>query len=288
MSRGRGRAGAALVLAIAALLVAGTAVAQPASGTRTRAAARFKQGQEFFKGGDYDHAIVEYEAAFQLSHEPLLIFNIALCHDRARRPADALAAFQRYLALVPVGEVADEAREDVARLTAVVDALHAQTAAAAAEAAEQARRAEAAHAAEAESAAQRDRERRDAARRDREQRASGLASRSRIERWTGISTVAVGAISLGAGVKYGLDARSAAAEITDHRGAWTDAVLARDEAGRSAQTRMIVFTSVGAAAAIGGVVLYLFGRHHDMEASRLRLELDAVSRAAAVALAGRF
>jgi hypothetical protein len=122
----------------------------------------------------------------------------------------------------------------------------------------------------------------------RQARAGELAGRSRLERWSGIAGGALGAISLAVGASYGLDARSAAAAITDHRGAWTDRELARDAEGRSAATRMIVFTSVGGAALLGGGILYLLGRHHDTEASRLRFELQAGPAGGGVTLAGRF
>ena len=92
-------------------------------GNRDQAAAHFRQGQAFFQAQDYDRALAEYQAAFDLSAEPLLIFNIALCHDRANRPEQALEAFQRYLAKVSTGSVADEAREDVARLVPIVDKI---------------------------------------------------------------------------------------------------------------------------------------------------------------------
>jgi tetratricopeptide (TPR) repeat protein len=95
----------------------------PDADSRAKAAAHFKQGQAFFQRGDYDRALAEYQAAFELSAEPLLVFNIALCHDRANRPEQALADFQRYLAQAPNGPVADEARDDVARLTPIVDKL---------------------------------------------------------------------------------------------------------------------------------------------------------------------
>jgi tetratricopeptide (TPR) repeat protein len=109
----------ALVLAIACA----DASAQPVAGDRARAASHFKQGQIFYKQGAWDRALAEYQAAFDLSHEPLLIFNVGLCHDRANRPEQALEAFQRYLELEPNGKAADEARDDVARLVAVVDKI---------------------------------------------------------------------------------------------------------------------------------------------------------------------
>ena len=97
--------------------------AQPDPGNREKAASHFRQGQAFFQAQDYDRALAEYQAAFDLSSEPLLIFNIALCHDRANRPEQALQDFRRYLAHVSTGAIADEAREDVARLVPIVDKI---------------------------------------------------------------------------------------------------------------------------------------------------------------------
>jgi tetratricopeptide (TPR) repeat protein len=132
-------------LALAALALSLLALgAQPAgadpAADRAKAAAAFKQGQAYFQRGDYDRAIPEYETAFELSKEPSLVFNIALCHNRSNRPEQALAAYKRYLELAPDGNVADEAREEVARLTPIVEKLQADRAAQ--RAAEEARRRE--------------------------------------------------------------------------------------------------------------------------------------------------
>jgi tetratricopeptide (TPR) repeat protein len=107
--------------------------AQPADpAARAQAAAHTRQGQAYFGRGDYDRAIAEYQAAFDLSGEPSLIFNIGLCYDRTDRPEQALQTFQRYLDLAPSGSVADEAHNDVARLVPVVEKLRAERAIAAA------------------------------------------------------------------------------------------------------------------------------------------------------------
>lgn len=134
-----------LALAVAALVAllalgAAPAGAQPTPDDRAKAEASFKQGQAYFQRGDYDRAIAEYQAAFELSAEPSLLFNIALCHDRASRPEEALQGYRRYLELVPDGTVADEARDEIARLTPIVDQLAAERAARAA--AEEARQRE--------------------------------------------------------------------------------------------------------------------------------------------------
>lgn len=106
------------------------ALGQVQTPERAQAAAHTRQGQAYFGRGDYDRAIAEYQAAFDLSNEPSLIFNIALCYDRTDRPEQALQAFERYLELAPGGSVADEAHNDVARLVPVVEKIRAERAAA--------------------------------------------------------------------------------------------------------------------------------------------------------------
>jgi tetratricopeptide (TPR) repeat protein len=116
---------------LAFLLVALRAAPAAADGAddRDKAAAFFKQGQAYFQRGDYDRAITEYQSAFELSKEPSLVFNIALCHNRANRPEPALEGYRKYLELAPNGDVADEARDEIARLTPIVDKLQADRAA---------------------------------------------------------------------------------------------------------------------------------------------------------------
>lgn len=118
----------ALVVLAAAALAGGEARAQSPS-DRVEAAAHARQGQAYFQRGDFDRALAEYQAAFDLSAEPVLVFDVGLCHDRAGRPIPALQAFRRYLTLAPTGVAADEARADVARLTPIVEKLLADRAA---------------------------------------------------------------------------------------------------------------------------------------------------------------
>jgi|SRR5689334_16457664 len=113
----------ALALALALGALGASPAAADASEDRGKAAAAFKQGQAYFQRGDFDRAIPEYQLAFDLSKEPSLIFNIALCHTRANRPEEALKFYKRYLEIAPDGDVSDEAREEVARLTPVVEQL---------------------------------------------------------------------------------------------------------------------------------------------------------------------
>lgn len=171
----------AVIFALAVLAVlagqAAPARAEPDPATRSQAAAHFRQGQAYFQHEDYDRAIAEYQAAFDLSAEPSLIFNIGLCYDRTDRPAQALEAFQRYLQLAPEGSVGDEARGDVARLTPIVEKIAAD------------------RAAQSEAARQRQdtARRQDAVRREQEARSDAVAHRVRVSRYVLIAGAAIAA-----------------------------------------------------------------------------------------------
>lgn len=286
---------ARLVLVVC-MLLAGSALAQPSKDDRAKAASHFKQGQLYFQQGDWDRAIGEYQLAFDLSHEPLLVFNIALCLDKAQRPEEALAEFQKYLDMTPSGQVADEAREDVVRLTPVVDAIKAKRAAEQAErdkaAAEQAQRAEEAKrkaAADAAEAQRRAEQARQAERAREAAEAEHLERRARFERWGGIAAAGLGGVAIGVGIVYGLEARADGQAITDHTsGAWTDALLAKDAEGHAAETKMVVFTITGGALVVGGAVLYAIGHHTASEAERLRVGVVPTAHGTTLAISGRF
>jgi tetratricopeptide (TPR) repeat protein len=264
--------------AIIALLAGNTpAIAQPqAPDTRSKAASHFKEGQLYFENGDYDRAITEYREAYELSTEPLLLFNIALCEDRAKRYERALDMFWQYLDLAPAGEVADEARENVTRLVPIVEDIQRKRANAAAAAAE-------AEAAKHEEAAQQEEARRREAaaqqERQREHRDVELdrrARRARYERWGGLGAGAVGAVSVGVAIAYGLKARSDGDAIREHTtGGWTDDLLSREDAGKSANTKMIVLSIVGGVCLVGGGALYMIGRHGGARVEHERLQLRA-------------
>jgi tetratricopeptide (TPR) repeat protein len=221
-----------------ALTVALAAIAWPALGTapawadrQTSADARahFRQGQAFFQIGEYDRALAEYQRAFDLSREPSLVFNIALCHERANRPQQALEAFQRYIALAPDGAVADEARESIARLTLIVDRLASER---------EARRA-------ADEAQQRD----EAARRDAAARSAAGQRRQRI---AGAIVVSGGVIAVAGGVAHGLAwrTREGLADAPDF-----DTYAADRDAFRLQRNLAIGGYAVGAVTIAAGLIL---------------------------------
>jgi tetratricopeptide (TPR) repeat protein len=99
------------LLALATVLRAGQAQAQPAAatpppsqGTVTpatpadeEAATRFKRGLQLFDEGDYTLALVEFERAYQIAPNYRALYNIALVDTQLGRYADASRTFDQYL-----------------------------------------------------------------------------------------------------------------------------------------------------------------------------------------------
>lgn len=68
----------------------------------------YLSGSRFFEEGQYDAALVEFTASFQLSGERDLLHNISWTHEKAGRARDALAYAERYRAACQGSE--EEAR----------------------------------------------------------------------------------------------------------------------------------------------------------------------------------
>lgn len=61
------------------------------------ARARFERGETAYQQGDYDTAIAEWNAAWELDARPRIQFNLSQAYERLGRLTDALAALDRYL-----------------------------------------------------------------------------------------------------------------------------------------------------------------------------------------------
>jgi hypothetical protein len=87
-----------------------------------RARLLFKQGNAAFEAGNYDLATRRFQAAFDISGKPLLLYNIGVAAERAMQPKLALQSFQRFLDLqhdASAGELAD-VREHIGTLERVL------------------------------------------------------------------------------------------------------------------------------------------------------------------------
>jgi hypothetical protein len=83
--------------------------------------AHSKQGKAYFEAGDYDRAVAEYQAAYDIDGKPTRLYNIAVSYEKKGDASQAVAYYQKYLAADPDGEVADYAREAIAALEKQLD-----------------------------------------------------------------------------------------------------------------------------------------------------------------------
>lgn len=76
----------------------------------------FENGKGLYLDGSYDAAVAAFEQAYALSGDPLLLYNIALAHDRAGEYDKAIEYLEYYRAFAP----AEESKE----IAEKVESLH--------------------------------------------------------------------------------------------------------------------------------------------------------------------
>jgi tetratricopeptide (TPR) repeat protein len=235
-------------------VLAATAAADP----REEAKAHFKQGRAYQEAGAFLRAVDEFKAAYELDHRAEMLFNIAQAYRLGGDKPHAIEYFKSYLAAQPDGKAAEEARVLVAELQRQID-----------EAAQQ----------------QQQQQPQPPPHEDRPPPAAHVdvvvVRTSPTFRIAGIVTTGVGAIALGLGVKYGLDARSASDYFTHFTGMWSDADRLRYADGETANRDMKIAYAVGGGLVVTGALLYWWG-------SRLQVVPVAGPQTAGVAMAGRF
>jgi outer membrane receptor for ferrienterochelin and colicins len=85
--------------ASAVLAVVGCLLTAPDARADAAAQARFhdEQARAHYEHGRYEDAIREFYESLQLAPNPRITFNIALCFEQLKRPADAFMLFREYL-----------------------------------------------------------------------------------------------------------------------------------------------------------------------------------------------
>jgi hypothetical protein len=81
-------------------------------------AAKVEKARALKAAGSYADAIVELEAAYALTPDPELVFEIGECHRLAASRDEAIAAYRRYLDAAPSGASAKAAQTAIDELTA--------------------------------------------------------------------------------------------------------------------------------------------------------------------------
>lgn len=91
------------LLLVAIALDAGGARAQVAT-SDVEARALHQAATAAFEQGRFDEALARYRRAYELSPRPVLLYNIAAAADRGGHDAQALEAYEAYLAAIPQAE----------------------------------------------------------------------------------------------------------------------------------------------------------------------------------------
>ena len=200
---------------------------------RRQAGQHVEEGDKLKEQGAYDKAAEEYQKAYDLVPHPLLLFNLAQVYRLGGEREKALDHYEKYLTEDPEGPAAEQAREFADKLRAEL-------------------------AAQPEQPNKPKKKKGEGGRRE--------SSRGKWLRYGGLGAAGLGAIFVGVGIKYGLDARSAADQVSGHEGAWDKETLALEKSGPRAEKKFYLFTALGAAAIAGGGVLYWMGMRADKEA----------------------
>ncbi len=81
-------------------------------------------------------------------------------------------------------------------------------------------------------------------------------------KWTGIAMAGVGVVGIGLGVKFGLDGGAAKDDLARvcAMSCTSAEALAIEDDGKAANTKAYIFTSVGGALLVGGVVMFVVSR----------------------------
>jgi tetratricopeptide (TPR) repeat protein len=268
------------------LLVVSVAAAQPKGNKEKEKAAKayVDAGLAAQERGDQDTAIAMYAKAYELVPVPILVFNMAQAHRLAGRTQVAIDHYKRYLADEPKGAKARTAREFITALEGQLILEESAKAKAAEEEAarkaEEARKAAAADAARKAEDARRAEEARRAGGGDGKQPRGGDGGAvAPIDgegdgddgghgkrdggggggglRKVGLTSAALGVISLGVSIPFGLKAKSIADELSVP-GTTFDAD--KDASGKAAGNIHLITTVAGGALLVGGVTMYFIGR----------------------------
>jgi tetratricopeptide (TPR) repeat protein len=118
---------AAFAVVLAAMPVARAQPSGASDATREAARAKLVEGVDALKRGDHRAALARFEEAYALVPSPKIHYDFGLAYLGLERPADALAAFERFLAEAP--DAPPDKREKAASLIPTLRARVAELAA---------------------------------------------------------------------------------------------------------------------------------------------------------------
>lgn len=108
----------AWILTSAIAAAAALAWTPPASGQDASSLAMeiFEAGSAYYKQGNYEKALEQFEEAYRLDPLPELLYNIGQCHERLQDYRDAIDAYGRYLDADPQAQDRQAVEEKIKNL----------------------------------------------------------------------------------------------------------------------------------------------------------------------------
>jgi hypothetical protein len=100
------------------LALASTALAAPtaAEANTEKARTAFQAAQALYQAGRFADALTKFQEAQALKPHPVIVFNIARCHEQLGALPQALAAYREYLRLSPEATDRDAVQSSIASL----------------------------------------------------------------------------------------------------------------------------------------------------------------------------
>ena len=110
-------------LALCAAFVGGAASALAQQPDYEAAKRHFLTGKDLFEKHDYSRAATEFEAAYEITKDPVVLFNVGEAYEKAGKLDDSIRAYEGYLAGTPQAQD----REDVEKKIDVLKAKRSAT-----------------------------------------------------------------------------------------------------------------------------------------------------------------
>lgn len=231
----------------------------PTAEQKAQARERYDAGVRKFDVGRFDEAAADFEAAYQLTGAPEILFNMATAYRAAKHYDKALLMYRAYLRRVPDTGQRDTVEKRIAELTPIVKQQEDE---------QRSARDEAARRERAERAAQEQQQQQQLAQQQQPGVATPPPPPKPLPRWvqpTGIAVAAVGVAGVGVGIALSFLAKSAADTVSSAAAGHMvfDGNLHDTEArGKGYDAGAIGCYVAGGVLAAAGVALIVVARTH--------------------------
>jgi tetratricopeptide (TPR) repeat protein len=109
------------ILLVTALLLSISGHALAEDNTRAKAKAHYDEGEKAFRLGEFQRAVTEFKASYEISAVPLLLYNVAQAYRQLGDSRQALFFYKQFLATGPNGDSKRVAEQRVAELTKAIE-----------------------------------------------------------------------------------------------------------------------------------------------------------------------